>query len=471
MKKLLSILLAVLMLTGILSMVVSAEGAKQAWVCLPGVDEKGAFVKLNTTVNEGETKYFITTDKFLATATGATADNYNIKLDYPTGGTFTIYLKGAKLEVREAAGALSVGRKNHVGYKDIADFSCIIHTETDSSLATYKYADDRHSGDAIGFVNSGAITFTGPGKLSVLSDAGMAITCANTTLDIKDAKLDVKSNSPQGWSFMPAIWARSSTVVIDNSVLDLYANNGPCLWTYDVYNDKVGDPFDLTIKNGSKITCVTNQYSTENGTIGARGTTTIDSSEVEITSTGAAAKKGVKSFARKPVLVGVNAIGGTTADKVEEYNDKKYATYFYFKCAPGLEVPTEPTEPQPTTPVDPKPTDPTPTTPTTPTTPNTPDATTPDVTTPDATTPGATTPNATTPNATKPAATNPTTGNNNTSTTPNTDKNDTDKADDKGGIPVILWVVIGVVVAGGIAAAVVVLLKKKAALAAAEDAE
>ena len=50
------------------------------------MDDNGAFVKLQTTVNEGETKYFITTDKFLATEAGATASNYNIKLDYPTGG-------------------------------------------------------------------------------------------------------------------------------------------------------------------------------------------------------------------------------------------------------------------------------------------------------------------------------------------------------------------------------------------------
>ncbi len=469
MKKCISLFLAILMLAGMLAMTVSAEGAKQAIVMLPDANDKHLMV----TVDEGgDPVYLVTSEAGKATKTGATADNYNVKVEYPAGGTFTVTLKNATLKTGQNQAAIKLGRINFTGYKDITGFDTIIKVEADSTVVGLHkdFANSICGCPAIGG-GAGKITITGPGMLTLGAESNMCISTSTHDLIIKDIKIKAEATMNTAWGTRPVIYNKSGNIYIENSELDLYATTGPCIWSSDAYAERIGDKFDITIKN-SKIKCVSDLYSTENAIIGCRGKNTVENSELEIISTGAAAKKGIKCFAPKPVLVGVSAIAGNTSDKLEEYNEKKNSTYYYFKCGANVTLPTEPkpTEPTPTTPVDPKPTTPTEPKPTTPNTPDatTPDATTPDVTTPDATTPdvttpGATTPNATTPNATKPAATNPTTGNNNTTTTPDTDKNDTDKADDKGGIPVILWVVIGVVVAGGIAAAVVVVLKKKKA--------
>ena len=109
MKKFLSMLLAICLLAGMLTVVASAEdGVKQAGIRVGGRNAQGKYAHLNVIVVEGGgPKYLVTDEDGVASTAGATADNYNVKLEYKDG-MFTVYLKGAKL-INNNYNALSIG--------------------------------------------------------------------------------------------------------------------------------------------------------------------------------------------------------------------------------------------------------------------------------------------------------------------------------------------------------------------------
>ena len=489
MKKILSVLLVLCMMAGMLVGVVSAADPKQAVAILPGTDGKGGHRTFFFVVSEGETKYALTMDEGYATESGASASNYNLKWTYPAGGTPTLYLKGAYLYNKEGA-AIGFGRRNYQGYTDIYGFDVILYTETDSEVfADHKDFEGSICGQpGLAFSNGGAATITGPGKLTCTSQSSHGIShSAFKDFIIKDANLVVKANMPSGWGVRPAIYKSNGNLIIDHSTLDLYAHTGPAIWNSELHGERIGEKYDITIKNGSKVKGVSDIYSTETSMCGTMGKVYIDASEVELISTGAEASKGIRCFQPKPVLSNVTAIGGKTQAKAETFNDKKNATTYYFKSTPtaGGGTTPEPTTPAPTTPVGGGNT-PTPTTPVgggntpTPTTPvgggNTPTPTTPvgggDVVDPtvdgtvDPTTDGVVDP--TTGNDAPTTGNDaPTAGNNNGGTSESkpadetTPKADDDTTEEKGGSNVVLYIVIAVVVAAAIAAGVFFFLKKK----------
>ena len=480
MKKFLSVLLVLCMAAGMLVGVAGAADPKQAVVILPGQDSKGAHYTFFWVIDEGQTKYALTPEPGYATEVGASASNYTLKWEYPTGGTPTLYLKGAYLNTGNGA-PIKFGRKNYSGYSDIYGFDVILYTETASELfADHKDFEGAICGQpGLAFGNGGAATITGPGKLTVTSESSFGIShSAAKELVIKDADLVVKANMPSAWGVRPAIYKSNGNLIIDHSTLDLYVHTGPAIWDSELHGERVGEKYDITIKNGTKIKAVCDSYSTEMAMIGTTGKIYLDASEVELISTGAAASRGIKCFLPKPVLSNVNAIGGKTQEKADTYNEKKNATTFYFKSTPTAGSVTTPTTPVATTPVATTPVGggntTTPTTPvgggnntTTPTTPvgggDVVDPTTDGVV--DPTTDGVVDP---TTQATTPVGGDnaPTTGNNNGGTSESkpadatTPKDDTTD-DEKGGSNVAVYIVIAVVAVAAIAGGVFFFLKKK----------
>ena len=332
MKKTICMLLVVIMMAGMLIGVVSADEAKQAVVLLPGRTGDGSYTNVHVELNEGETKYLLTTDDGYATYTGASASNYNIKFEYATGGTPTLYLKNAYLENSQYM-CIAFGRSKYGQLPDILKFDVVLVVEADSTILA-KTRDPENSlvgYTGITFGNKGMSTLTGPGKLKVTAESNAAISCSGEFL-IKDLDLTAHSLMPTSWGTRNCIFCYNGNLTIDNCVMDLYAKTGPCIWNSEAQWEKVGDKYDITIKNGTKIKAVADIYSTENAMIGAMGKIYVDSSDIELISTGAASGQGIRCFSPKPTLTNVTAIGGKTQEKAAEFNPSKSATTYYFKC-------------------------------------------------------------------------------------------------------------------------------------------
>ena len=475
MKKFLSALLVICMMAIMLTGTVSAADPKQAFVRFNGIDyAKNNIIRVDALVNEGETMYFLTNDDGLAYKDGASASNYNIKFEYPKGGTPTLYLKNANL-IGQFDTPISVGRSkdDKKGITEIRTFDFILYVEAESTVhSLIKDASKDICGpSAIAFNNKGLATITGPGKLNAIGDTNNGIVKSGGDLLIKNANINAQALIRHSWGTRHPIWCNNGAITIENSTLDLYSIAGACIWSSEEYKERIGEKHDITLKN-SKIKCVSDRHSTEFGVIGTMGKIYVDNTDLEIISTGANGGP-IRAFSPKPTLSNVTAIAGKTQDNATEYNEKKYTTHYYFKSTAtggGGNTPT------PTTPVGGGNT-PTPTTPVgggnTPTpTPTTPvgggdvvDPTTDGVV--DPTTDGAVDP-------TTDGVVDPTTNGGNTSTGDNnnggnadgkpsetTPKADDDTTEEKGGSNAVLYIVFAVVAAAAIAAAVFFVIKKK----------
>ena len=503
MKKVLCTLLIICMVAGMLTGAVSAADPKQAFVRFNCIDyAKNDIIRVDALVNEGETMYFLTNDDGLAYKDGASASNYNIKFEYPKGGTPTLYLKNANL-IGQFDTPISVGRSkdDKTGVTEIRNFDFILYVEAESTVhSLIKDASKDICGpSAIAFNNRGLTTITGPGKLNAIGDTNNGIVKGGGDLLIKNATINAQALIPHAWGTRHPIWCNNGAITVENSTLDLYSVAGGCIWSSEEYKERYGEKHDITLKN-STIKCVSDRHSTEFGIISTMGKIYIDNCDVELISTSANGGP-LRCFAPKPVLSNVTAIAGKTQEKATEYNEKKYTTHYYFKStATGGNGTPAPTDPAPTTPVGGGNTTTTPTTPvgggnntTTPTTPvgggNTTTPTTPvgggnNTTTPttpvgggdvvDPTTDATT--DATTDGVVDPTTGNdaPTTGNNNGGTSESkpadetTPKADDDTTEEKGGSNVVLYIVIAVVAVAAIAAGVFFFLKKKNSAEAAE---
>lgn len=339
-KRILSMLLALCLMAGMLTVMASAEDAAitdQAAVRIHESASKRSFIF----AKEGEpATYYLTNADGYYTKENASATNYNIKFEWPAGGTATLSLKDAKIVTNNPnTFGLELSKRSATsdGNTDIiTDFDLIINVETDSSIT----ANTSKAG--IYAINEGNLTITGPGKLSVYSHEGPAIHKAYGEVVIKDAKL--KAEAPCANTAMttaPAIFS-SANITIDNSEAELSANNGPAIYIAErLQSSPNGDPFDIIIKNGSKVTATSAFNSLQNSAVSCMGKIEIDNSRLEITTT-----NGMRVLSKKPTMTGVNALGGESAEETEAYVEKNYAKYTYFVAGPDVVLPA-PEEPAP----------------------------------------------------------------------------------------------------------------------------
>lgn len=435
-RRIFSLLLAICLMTGMLAMTAGAEEASQVFVKLAWGESDG----VEWILNAGETKYATTDADGKVTVLDSATDNYNIKVENPTTGTPTIYLKGATIKAvptgfnsSDSKNPIAIGKAakkdgdGNILVPAINAFSMNVKVESDSTLTTT-------NGTPLASSITGTLTITGPGKLTAVSDhMGYGMSVSNE-LVLKDAKVDITSKIATNQGVRPGLKMANGNLTVDNTELTIHTNSGPSIYISDSHYEMKGEAYDITIRNGSKLK-LTNVNSNL-AAVSCMGEITFDSSEIEITSK-------AKCFSPKPILTGVGAVGGTKPANAKAYNEKKAASYTYFKCGADLEVPTEPTTQatQPTTPAT--------------------EATTPAT---QATTPAtqATTPAGT--QATKPAtqATSPATQATQSGAQTTTPVNTPD-ADDgtDGGSNVLLYVVLAVLVAAVIAVPTIFLLLKK----------
>ena len=364
-----------------------------------GVDAKGE--NINKYYTEGTAAIYATTTADGIVADG-TADNWNLKFEWPAGGKPVLTLKGATLKGAKSRTPLSV----------TGNVDCTVCVETDSTITSY--------GTGLHLSNVGVATLTGPGKLTITTTDGSCIAFVGSASNpkgtaglIKDANLDLyptgASTGRCGINFY------GGDLTVDNSKINITGDKDRSvgIWGYcHVTKDDSGKitkiigywremsldetERNLIIQNGSVVTAKTAVKA-----YGCTGSVIIKDSTVE--------GESKYVFGRKPVLEGeYTAVGGAKADKPVEYMVSKATTYKYFKVVPGkvdlgeLGVVTQPTT-EPTTAPTTEPTTAPTTEPTTaPTTEPTVEATTPatneatepgtdDTTKPDATEPGDTT--------------------------------------------------------------------------------
>lgn len=454
MKKILSVLLAICIMVGMVTMLASADTAtpKQAVYKLPIANATAAAggVQTKYVVSEdANAVYYYTTDSNGFVVENANADNYNIKVTFKPGEPLTMYLKGANINVPRGMGAgtnsaLYFGHISQSVTETIQDFDVLIVVETDSSIKNSwgKY-DGTTAGTSHGNLTISAplasghsLTFTGPGKLDVWSDCITPIGSSTADIIIKDITLNAELNITHKWSAFTTISCTEGDLIIDNAKVNLKNN----------YRGNV-EAKNITIKNGSDVNIYTDCDLESNINLKATESYTLDNSKLLIDSIGAHA------VTNSPFTMnGVNALGGIEGKTPKAFSNKKQVQYWYVLAGPDVELPTEPptTAPAETT----KPAT----------------ATKPNTSTTAATKPagsGAATQPAGSA-ATKPAGTaaagGATTGND-TETTP-VDNNTT--GEKKGGLT-WLYILLGVVILAGVAVVVLVIVKRNAAAAEIEE--
>ena len=361
-KRILSLLLTLCLVATLLPFATfAAEEEKYVSV---RVDNAGTYVWNTEGVDQkmkaGDATRYLTTTSEGVVAVG-TADNWNIKLEYPAGGKPTVTLKGATLK----------GAKSRTPLTISGNVDCTVCVEADSTISSY--------GTGLYFSNLGLATITGPGKLTITTTDGNCISFVGTVSNpkgtaglIKDAKLDLY---PTGTSTgRPAINFYGGDLTIDNSKINISGSDEKSvgIWGYcHVTKDANGNVTkiigywremdldeterNLTIQNGSVITA-----KVAIKVLGATGNITIKDSTVE--------GEGKAGFSKKPTIEGeYTAVGGSSKEKVVEYNPDKATGYSYFKVVPGkvdlgelgVEVVPPVTEPPVTEPpvTEPKPTE------------------------------------------------------------------------------------------------------------------
>lgn len=267
--------------------------------------------------NEGEVAKYYTTSNGVAAA--GTSSNYNIKVEYPQDGMATVYLKGATLTATGTENALKIGNDTYKNF----DLKLVV--EDDSTLTA--------DAAAIEGMMNGSITVTGAGKLTVTSNNSYAV---KTTykLIFKNAEFAAESKANNADINDAAVWSQNADIVIDNSIVELAAAGGACLWNGAI-NGTNGD-FDITIKNGSTVTA--NSQNNAWATIGCGGTITIDKSDVTINSEDASGAAGNPFASKLPVITNAHAHADGS-----EWDGKTFADISLFTtCSKTVVVPGTP---------------------------------------------------------------------------------------------------------------------------------
>ena len=242
MKKLFSILVAICLIAGLLPVFASADSIL-AKVSVVSDADSGA--KTTYELAEGDTVYLVTPDGAAHQET-ATASNYNIKIDYPSGGQPTIYLNGANLSTDKEP--LSM-----VGSAVTAATYTIV-VEKDSTI-------EAAAGNAISCQNA-HLTVTGEGKLTVKVVKGAGLSISDSLLDannpvcrydltLEQANLDLSVDLSAG-GFGYGIGNHVRSVVVNGG--NLVINNDTACGFY-VYKGEIlitgGAKMDMTVNDQS----------------------------------------------------------------------------------------------------------------------------------------------------------------------------------------------------------------------------
>ena len=343
MKKILSVLLAICMMVGMVTVLASADTAKKAHYKLPMASTAAAgATQASYDMIEGDADRFYKTNAngFVVTD-GASASDYNIKVTFKAGEPLTVYLKGANINVPRAIGtaanaAMEFGKEANSPADQIMDFAVKIVVETDSNLknswATYEEGNAgscTHGRSPIQSYAREGLTITGPGKLDVWSDCISPIS-AYGKLTFKDANVKAELNIPYNWGTYFTVWA--GRIEFDNSKADLVNN-------YNGVIKAAEENGTLVIKNGSDVKAVTNSTgSWGEPMLVATGGITVDTSKLLAYAEG----EGMYSVGKQTVTMnGVNALGGTKEANAKEFSEKKQSAYTYVIAGPDVVIPTE----------------------------------------------------------------------------------------------------------------------------------
>ena len=364
-RKILSLLLVICMVATLFPTVFGATESKVAGVRLAKSYSKNSagtdvadLLKLASTEG-GTPAYAITTEEGLITKTGATAENYNLKFEYPTGGTPTLYLRNAKI-----INTLSYGITPDY---DRGLFDLKIVVESDSSITAAK---------GCVYTKGGDLTITGPGKLSLeTTDVHSVLAVLKTNdvdrydLYITDANLELLCNGVSSGLLI----AELGDMYLENSTIKGANKNGIAIKTHNGNISATNCTLDIEatwsgfeVNNGgfTLINCTVNVISGfkaiyadkdvlikncdaflegdhfEHPAIDVRGEFVIDNSTLELY----ALDMPVFSEATTPTFVGYyRAIGGRDQDSTSRYDEEFYNVYQYIKIVPA-DTPEESTE-------------------------------------------------------------------------------------------------------------------------------
>lgn len=228
-KRIISLLLAICMIASLAIVASAADGADSGKkICLrlratPKTDattgeitqEIGAFLDV---IEGGKIVYALTTPEGYTTTKGADQGNYHIKIEFPAGGTPTIYLKGAKI-VNDANGGygLTAFAGNRGGVSTDIPYNLNVVVEADSSILANSIGLQFAQGDLI-------ISSVNNAKLSIESQVGSPISVSTTekecNVTVKNANLELKSASKYN-IYNPG----KGNVVIENSTVSM-TNDG-----------------------------------------------------------------------------------------------------------------------------------------------------------------------------------------------------------------------------------------------------
>ena len=364
-RRILSLLLVICMVAGLLSVTVCAEDAKTATVAFAksyGKNSVGDDVTYpeRLTVSEGdEPAYAITNEEGLTVKTGANADNYNIKFEYPAGGTPTLYLKNANIANEYAYGITPEYTKG------LFDLKIVV--EADSRVRSSKGCIYTKGGD---------LTVTGPGKLSLETFEVHSVLAVLKTNDvdhynlyIKDANLELTFGGVSG----SLISTELGSITMENSTIKGVNRNGSaivsnggdivatnCTFDYEAtWSGFAANKGGLTLTNctikaisgfkviySDKDALIKNCDAFlegdhfENPAIDVRGDFYIDNSTVEMYALD------MPIFAEEtiPIFVGYyRAIAGKNQSSTDKYKEEFYGVYQYMKVVPA-DTPEESTE-------------------------------------------------------------------------------------------------------------------------------
>ena len=328
-KKVLSLLLALCLIVGLLPLAAMAEeAAPEVYTMARLLDNAGNKIWDENVPAGAATKYAVTSAE--GAITEGTADNWNIKLEYPADGKPTLTLKGATL-----AKAITIG-----GNVDIT-----VKVETDSTINV------ETKGAGFSIANSGITTITGPGKLSISTYDGSCLLMSahvtnltRGTTVIKDANLDL---SPNGESTnQPAILFYGGDLTIEGSKIHLDGKNKTVgIWGYASYTKdaegkvtKVASTWKKGVNDTTprKLTIVDSEITgviRGRNSLGANGDVTIKNSTLDLLSI--SLENNMPVFDKKPIFEGeMTVVGGADKSKTEPYDASNYASYLYIKATP-----------------------------------------------------------------------------------------------------------------------------------------
>lgn len=309
-------------------------------------------------VTRGETYYLITDASGVATATGATADNYNIKIEYEFGKAPVIYLRGAYLKGsygaminnNQSSGNLTDAQRADkvviVVEKELGNAVSAVPTDVtaDSYLVSYI------------FMSKGDLEIQGPGKLVVDKavsgettisgkiQAGGDLTFTNADVQVlygalkgqditfDGGKIDITSTGEVAIS----IWQNPYVVLVKNNAEVKIAS------TDKAAAHLVGTNATLQIDSGSLVLKSTAEgTNSENAAlkIGSGGKLIMNGGSLELSGTVAVVTGNIEMTLNGTFYaICANNVDGTGAVAYKDTTIKQYNSSFqlkYFKIQPG----------------------------------------------------------------------------------------------------------------------------------------